>query len=497
MKKVYLIAIACVFSIGMTYLVNQFPLLKEMNLKENFGTEKPIIEQQVIQMHQEEKEIYNLYYQDRKIGVLNDKGKLDAFLSGMYKEHYEEEFPNTKLGLGEDVYISNSLSYAEYENKDDEILSYLEENDLFSVEAIKISFSNGAILYVKSLEDFETARDEYVLNFVSKEAYDTLQANQTTPELGNGNYGERVLSARFLDSFTIAKGLASKNKIAKNKNEVLTYLNYGYDTEEKSYVTQEFDTVAGIAWIKNITVQHLLSINNDKLRSADQLLPAGLTLNVKALNSPIQFEVVKEYQEERTVSPGEPEYIYDDTLQAGKRIVQQEAQLGLENVKLRERYINGVSVGGEEIASYRTKEPVREVIKVGTKILPNIGSGSFIWPVRNPIVTCGWGCYAGHQALDIQNRLDKYGRIYAADRGVIKVNSYHSINGYYYVIDHNNGYTTYYGHMAVPGFAAVGTTVAQGEEIGIIGETGLATGPHVHFEIRKNGVKLDPALFLP
>ncbi|MDE6196203.1 MAG: peptidoglycan DD-metalloendopeptidase family protein, partial [Erysipelotrichaceae bacterium] len=314
---------------------------------------------------------------------------------------------------------------------------------------------------------------------------------------GNGNYGERVLSARFLDSFTIAKGLASKNKIAKNKNEVLTYLNYGYDTEEKSYVTQEFDTVAGIAWIKNITVQHLLSINNDKLRSADQLLPAGLTLNVKALNSPIQFEVVKEYQEERTVSPGEPEYIYDDTLQAGKRIVQQEAQLGLENVKLRERYINGVSVGGEEIASYRTKEPVREVIKVGTKILPNIGSGSFIWPVRNPIVTCGWGCYAGHQALDIQNRLDKYGRIYAADRGVIKVNSYHSINGYYYVIDHNNGYTTYYGHMAVPGFAAVGTTVAQGEEIGMIGETGLATGPHVHFEIRKNGVKLDPALFLP
>ncbi|MDE6195407.1 MAG: hypothetical protein K2F55_00885, partial [Erysipelotrichaceae bacterium] len=168
MKKVYLIAIACVFSIGMTYLVNQFPLLKEMNLKENFGTEKPIIEQQVIQMHQEEKEIYNLYYQDRKIGVLNDKGKLEAFLSGMYKEHYEEEFPNTKLGLGEDVYISNSLSYAEYENKDDEILSYLEENDLFSVEATKISFSNGAILYVKSLEDFETARDEYVLNFVSK-----------------------------------------------------------------------------------------------------------------------------------------------------------------------------------------------------------------------------------------------------------------------------------------------------------------------------------------
>ncbi len=498
MKKLYIIVIACVFSIVITYLSQRFQILDVVgNPAESLVTQNPIIEQRVIQTNHEAKEVHNLYYKDRKVGVLYDREKLDAFLSNVYMERYEADFPDTKLGLGEDVYIVNSLSYVEYENKDDEILSYINDHDLFSVETHKIAFSNGAILYVKSLEDFKDARDEYVLNFVSKDVYDLLQANKTTPELGNGEYGERVLSARFTDNVTITKGLASQSNIAKNKEEVLNYLNYGYDTEPKSYVTQEFDTVAGIAWIRNITVQHLLSINHDKLRSADQLLPAGLTLNVTALNSPINFEVVKEYQEERIVSPGEPEYIYDDTLQEGRRVIVQDAQLGLENVKFRERYINGVSIGGEEIASYRTKEPIREVIKLGTMILPNVGSGNFIWPVRNPIVTCGWGCYAGHQALDIQNRLNKYGKILAADRGVVTINSYHSINGYYYVIDHNNGYTTYYGHMANPGFFPVGSTVAQGEEIGNIGETGLAFGAHVHFEIRRNGVKLNPALLLP
>ena len=228
MKKLYIIVIACVFSIVITYLSQRFQILDVVgNPAESLVTQNPIIEQRVIQTNHEAKEVHNLYYKDRKVGVLYDREKLDAFLSNVYMERYEADFPDTKLGLGEDVYIVNSLSYVEYENKDDEILSYINDHDLFSVETHKIAFSNGAILYVKSLEDFKDARDEYVLNFVSKDVYDLLQANKTTPELGNGEYGERVLSARFTDDITITKGLASQSKIAKNKEEILNYLNYG------------------------------------------------------------------------------------------------------------------------------------------------------------------------------------------------------------------------------------------------------------------------------
>lgn len=65
-------------------------------------------------------------------------------------------------------------------------------------------------------------------------------------------------------------------------------------------------------------------------------------------------------------------------------------------------------------------------------------------------------------------------------------------------IDHGNGLTTRYGHMSRI-MARAGQYVAQGEVIGKVGSTGLATGPHLHFEIRRNGQPLNPSSpqFLP
>lgn len=55
------------------------------------------------------------------------------------------------------------------------------------------------------------------------------------------------------------------------------------------------------------------------------------------------------------------------------------------------------------------------------------------------------------------------------------------------IINHNNGLMTYYGHMNEPSPLKVGDTVRKGEVIGHIGMTGLASGPHVHFMVLKDG----------
>ncbi|MDO8692371.1 MAG: M23 family metallopeptidase, partial [Dehalococcoidia bacterium] len=63
-------------------------------------------------------------------------------------------------------------------------------------------------------------------------------------------------------------------------------------------------------------------------------------------------------------------------------------------------------------------------------------------------------------------------------------------------IDHGNGYSTTYAHMSV--FAvSPGERVSQGEMIGRIGMTGLTTGPHNHFIVRRNGVPINPLSVLP
>ena len=171
---------------------------------------------------------------------------------------------------------------------------------------------------------------------------------------------------------------------------------------------------------------------------------------------------------------------------------------GSKNSLYTERWINGVLVSGTLTSSVDTLQPINEVVEVGTMQIPGVGTGTFQWPVDNPYISCHWGCYYGHRAIDIQNAYDRYGPIYAADRGVIEVNSYNGINGNYIIIDHNNGYETYYGHMNVPSPLQVGDVVDKGDVIGQIGMTGLATGPHTHFFIMYEGERYNPCDgFLP
>ena len=87
----------------------------------------------------------------------------------------------------------------------------------------------------------------------------------------------------------------------------------------------------------------------------------------------------------------------------------------------------------------------------------------------------------------------KGSHIYAAGDGVIQVAQYRSGYGNYIKIRHNSEYSTAYGHMN--GFAKgmkPGTRVKQGQIIGYVGSTGRSTGPHLHYEVIKNGKRVNP-----
>lgn len=495
MKNVYALFGALIVAVLLTFLTPFLtPQPIEASVSETFDIENAIVSQKVLETTKKEQVHNVIFYKDQIIGVLTDNTLLENMLKKVYQERYIEDFPDTKLGLGEDIHIAQEVSFFTYENQDEAILTYIDENDLFSVEANMIEFSNGEVIYVKNVDDFIQARDEFALNFIDKESYDLLNNGIALPELGEYEYGTRIESAGFKEEMSVSKGLAPISKIAKNKEEALRILSYGYDAEAIYYETQEYDTVQGIAWVKGISVSHLLSLNQDVLVSENQLIKVGTKLNVTPINSPIHFEIITENQVEETVYPNETQLVYDDTLREGMEIIDVQQELGSENARYQETFVNGVSTGeGKKISSVITKQPIREVKRVGTKVYPHIGSGHFRWPVDVPSITCGWLCYSGHTANDVQNRYDFYGNVYASDRGTVVESSYTGINGNYMIIDHNNGYTTYYGHMNLPGYFPVGTVVQQGEVIGQIGMTGWATGPHVHFEIRYNGQRLDPS----
>lgn len=102
------------------------------------------------------------------------------------------------------------------------------------------------------------------------------------------------------------------------------------------------------------------------------------------------------------------------------------------------------------------------------------------------------GYTRAHRGIDYAAPLGT--EIYAVGDGVITVRGVCGGYGNMVRIRHANGYETGYGHMSR--FAPnqeVGTYVRQGEIIGYIGSTGLSTGPHVHFEMKKNGSYVNPA----
>ena len=83
----------------------------------------------------------------------------------------------------------------------------------------------------------------------------------------------------------------------------------------------------------------------------------------------------------------------------------------------------------------------------------------------------------------------------SSDLGVGVVESAGTLGGYgqAVVIRHNHGHSTLYGHLSKL-MVKRGQSVSQGQTLGLVGATGWATGPHLHFEFRVQGVHKDPAL---
>ena len=132
-------------------------------------------------------------------------------------------------------------------------------------------------------------------------------------------------------------------------------------------------------------------------------------------------------------------------------------------------------------------------------------SGTLMWPVP--------GCYSVsseygtrthpitgevskmHYGMDIDGYAHDGGDIVACDGGVVTTVGYNSGYGNYIIVDHGNGMQTLYAHMS--GTAVTeGTTVDQGETIGYLGQTGMATGTHCHVEVFVDGQNVDPADYL-
>ncbi len=129
------------------------------------------------------------------------------------------------------------------------------------------------------------------------------------------------------------------------------------------------------------------------------------------------------------------------------------------------------------------------------------GTGAFIWPVPSCTYLTSrfglrvhpiYGTTKSHTGVDIG--AESGATIVAADGGTVVMAGVNSGYGNCVMIDHGNGYKTLYGHMSSIAVTN-GQTVSQGDTIGYVGSTGVSTGPHCHYEVWKDGSRIDPEQF--
>ena len=187
--------------------------------------------------------------------------------------------------------------------------------------------------------------------------------------------------------------------------------------------------------------------------------------------------------------------------QGESRVITKGAE-GLANVDAHVSYTDGVETARDVISSTTVTAPVTQVVAKGTKERPKtMASGSFAWPTNGRLTSTFGGRRSpggigstNHKGIDIAGSRGR--AINAADGGTVSYAGWMSGYGYLVIIDHGNGFQSYYGHNSKL-LVSPGTKVYKGQQIAKMGSTGNSTGNHCHFEIRLYGTPVNPLKYLP
>ena len=279
-------------------------------------------------------------------------------------------------------------------------------------------------------------------------------------------------------------------------------MNLGYIAEilnetkegEVTYTVTSGDSYYSIAEKYDLSVEALMKLNPGY---DPKILRVG---DVLTISNAVPYLTVVNVERQRYVQdvPYQVEYTDDASMYQGEYKVTSPGVYGKADMTANVTYINGEETEREVVASVTLSQPVTEQQLRGTKERPTwYPTGSFSWPCTGILTSrFGYRSLLGstyHSGIDIGN---SYGTsIYASDGGTVTYSGWMSGYGYLIIIDHGNGYQTYYGHnssLAV----SVGAKVHKGQLIARMGSTGRSTGNHCHFGVKFNGTFVNPLNYL-
>lgn len=260
------------------------------------------------------------------------------------------------------------------------------------------------------------------------------------------------------------------------------------------YEVVKGDTLSEIAIKVNIPMEKIVEMN-DSLESVNTTLQIGQQLIITVPEPELSVTRVEQKYYEESYD-AEVVVIDVDTWYTNQIEVLTKPSAGFRKVVVNVSYVDNKEVSREILKEEVVQEAVAKVMKRGTKIPP-----TYIWPIVGGRQTSGFGprkapkkgASTNHKGVDWATPTGT--PVKASCGGTVTKAGWGSGYGYVVYIDHADGKQTRYAHLSRV-LVSVGQKVKQGDRIALSGNTGVSTGPHLHFEMRINGTPVNPLKYL-
>lgn len=431
---------------------------------------------------------YQVYLEKEVLGTIKSKKELVKYIDKK-GEYYKNKYSVSKIYEPNGLEIKKITTYKNKTTSVEKIYKEIEKRAPFTVKGYQITVKKNdkkRQIYVTKEKYFKEALENLIITFIGEEKYLAYKNKEQKPIETTGS---------IIESIEVENGMTIKEtnipvteKIYTNSKSLSKFLLFGENQKQEKYTIQDGDSIATVAFKNKISEEEFL-ISNTAFSSANSLLFSGQVVNI-GITDPQLNVIVVEHKVTDEVSKYTTEEQYDPNRVIGDDEIIQKGENGLERITRNIKSVNGTITYVDPVSKVELKPTINQIILKGEKYIPNVGSlTNWAWPTASGYIlssTYGYRInpFSGrrelHDALDIAGAGGYGSPIYAANNGVVVVSEYHYSYGNYIVINHNNGYYTLYAHCSKL-LVSPGQTVAKGQKIGLMGMTGSATGPHLHF----------------
>ena len=313
------------------------------------------------------------------------------------------------------------------------------------------------------------------------------QTEKTELDFDDFDYG--VISMDLMEEVEVIEAYLPTEQI----NDLEEAVNHLVTEQEVpvEYTIVSGDTLSEIALKVNVPIDTIVEMNRDILDNANTMIHVGdkLIITVPEPELSVTRLETKYYEE---IYDADTIYIDNDNWYTSDMVIRQQPSAGFRKIAVQEVFVNDKVTQRNILKQELVKEAVALIIERGTKIPP-----SYIKPISGGRLSCGFGprkaptkgASTNHPGVDWSTPVGT--SVAASCGGTVSKAGWASGYGYCVFIEHEDGKQTRYGHLSKV-LVKAGQKVKQGEKIALSGNTGVSTGPHLHFEIRVSGSPVNP-----